>query len=242
MHAWLGAERSRRRILLLGVAGFLSLSALLAVGILLFGRFGETEGRILGTTALLAGYGLLALPAAILLDQRRLRGLAAASVALAVAAASLALVSVWSGGGSETVGKIVGTATVALAATAQTAALAARRRDADPGSARLLFPVSVALAAAAAGVLTAAMWTGGGAGYGRIGGALVVLDALAVALQPLLARAQQTPAEVHLRLGVESGEEVELTLAAPDLATAAARAIRQLEREGRRVRTLETLR
>ena len=46
---------SGKRIMLLAVAGLLSASALLAIGILLVGHFGKTEGRILATTALLGG-------------------------------------------------------------------------------------------------------------------------------------------------------------------------------------------
>ena len=65
---------SGKRALLLAVAACLSVSALLAIGILLVGHFGETEVRILATTALLAGYGLLTLPATILLDQGRVSG------------------------------------------------------------------------------------------------------------------------------------------------------------------------
>jgi hypothetical protein len=48
-----------KRLVLLAVAGLLTAAAALAIGILLFGDFGSTEGRILATTALLAGYGLL---------------------------------------------------------------------------------------------------------------------------------------------------------------------------------------
>src|SRR5689334_8083938 len=102
--------RSGKRVVLLGVAGLLSASALLAIGILLAGRFGETEGRILGTTALLAGYGLIALPATILLDQGRLAGLSLAGLGLAGAGAALALAAVWSNA-PEALGKAVGTAT-----------------------------------------------------------------------------------------------------------------------------------
>ena len=69
-----GNVHSGKQGLLLSVAVLLSVSAALAVGILLFGEFGETEGRVLATTGLLAGYGLLALPAAMLLDRRRLPG------------------------------------------------------------------------------------------------------------------------------------------------------------------------
>lgn len=228
-----------RRPLLLAVAALLSASALLAVGILLFGHFGRTEGRILATTALLAGYGLLALPAAILLDQRRLPALAAAVAALAAVGASLALAAVWSGGDSEPLGRTVGTVTFFLVAATQTAALAARRRGRDPRWVRVLFPGSIGLALAAAGAATGAVWTDAGDAYGRVVGALIVLDLLAVALQPILARAQAAPPPIRLRVLVESGERVELTVEAPDLAGAAAKAIRGLERDGRRVVALE---
>lgn len=228
-----------KRLLLLAVAALLSASALLAVGILLFGHFGETEGRILGTTALLAGYGLLALPAAILLDQGRLRTLAIAVVAQAAAAVSLSLWAVWSGGGGEALGKTIGTVTFFLVAAAQTAALAARRRGRDPRWVRVLFPCSVGLAGVAAAAATGAVWTNAGADYGRVVGAVVVLDLLAVALQPILARAQAATSPIRLRILVDSGERVELTVEASDLAGAAAKAIRGLERDGRRVVALE---
>jgi hypothetical protein len=81
-----------KRLILLAVAVLLSGSALLAIAILLVGRFGGTEGRILGTTALLAGFGLVALPAVVLLDKERARRLAQTAVALDAIAALLALV------------------------------------------------------------------------------------------------------------------------------------------------------
>ena len=75
-----------RRSLLLAVAGLMCVAAALAIGILLLGDFGGTEGRILGTTLLLAVHGALAVPAAILWDQRRLGALAAACAGLAALA------------------------------------------------------------------------------------------------------------------------------------------------------------
>lgn len=242
MRAALGAGSSGRRILLLAVAGFLSVSALLAVGILLFGDFGETEGHILATTALLAGYGLLALPAAILFDQRRLRALTIAVAALAAVAAPLALGTVWSGEPPESLGDSTLTVTFALGAAAQSSALAARRRDRDPRSVRFLFAGSVGLASVAAAMLTWLVWAGGDSpAYGRGLGALAVLDVLAVALQPILARAQAEPSRMRLRIRVESGETVDLSLEAPDFAAAAAKAIRTIERDGRRVLSLEAV-
>lgn len=229
-----------RRLLLLGVAGLLCASALLAIGILLFGHFGRTEGRILATTALLGGFGLLALPAAILADRGTLRALVVAVVALDLAAASLALAALWSDAPGEALGKTFGTALFLLLAVVQTAALAGRRRASDPNLVRALFRASVLLAALAAALLTGLVWSQpDGEAAGRAAGSLVVLDALAVALQPILARARPAPAPVHLRATVAGGERVELTIDAPDPASAAAKAIRALEREGRHVRLLE---
>ena len=55
---------SGKRILLLAVAGLLSATALLAIAILLGNGFGGSQWKILGTTGFLAGYALVALPAA----------------------------------------------------------------------------------------------------------------------------------------------------------------------------------
>lgn len=231
---------TRRRILLLVVAGLLSASALLAVGILLFGRFGRTEGRILGTTALLAGYALLALPGTILLDLRRLRPLGGAVVALALLGAALAVGLTWTSDPPESLGNSVLTVTCFAVAAAQTSALAARRRARDPRSVRTLFVVSTALAFALAAFVTGVVWSSfDDEDVGRVIGAILVLDVLAVALQPLLARAQAERAPIRLQLRVESGERLELTVDAADLAAAAAKAIRATEREGRRVVAVE---
>ena len=180
----------RRRILLLGVAGLLCASALLAIAILLVGRFGDIERRIIGTTLLLAGYGVLSLPGVVLLDQGRRRPLAVAAVGLAATAAALALVSVWGFSDTDAVGKSVGTATIFALAAAQTAALAARRRAADPPVVATLFAASCATALLAAATASTLVWAQpDGTLYARLVGALAVLDLLLVALQPLLGRA-----------------------------------------------------
>ena len=184
--------RGKKRILLLGVAGLLSATALLAIGILLAGHFGSTQGRILGSTALLAGYGLLALPAVVLLDQGRCRRLALASASLAAAGAAVALAGIWSD--SETLGKTVGSVTAFALAGTQISALIARRRRADPHVVRRLFAVSSGTAVVAASLFAVLVWTQpNGSLAPRLLGSLVVLDLLLVALQPILARAA-TPA------------------------------------------------
>ncbi|MGZ4418229.1 MAG: hypothetical protein ACXVRV_08640 [Gaiellaceae bacterium] len=229
-----------KRILLLAVAGLLSASALLATGILLAGRFGETEGRILTTTALLAGYGLVALPSTMLLDQGRSARLALGALVLAAVSASLTLASVWTGNPPTALGKAVGTATVLALASAQVSALVARQSARDPVWVRRLFAVSCALAAAVAAMVTTLIWVQiDGGSYARLLASLAVLDLLAVALQPILARVRPVGAPHALRIVVEPGKTLLLNVEAPDLATAAAKAIRRLERDGHRILSLE---
>jgi hypothetical protein len=229
-----------KRALLLVVAGLLCAVAALAIGILLFGDFGSTEGRILATTAMLAGYSLLALPAAILYDQRRLRALAAIVAGLAVVGCTIATTIVWTHGDSETLGKTTGTAMSWLVASAGVGALAARRRVQDPQIVGRLFVLSAALAAFLATLITTVIWAElDDERVARVTGALVVLELLTVALQPLLARARPATQAVHLRVVVAPAETVDLTIEAADLAGAAAKAIRTLERDGRRVKLLE---
>jgi hypothetical protein len=227
---------SRRRTLLLAVAGLLSASALLAVGILLFGDFGRSETRILGTTALLGCYGLLAVPAAMLGDRGRARPLAAAVVALAAAAAALALAAVWWGDPPETLGKSIGTATLVLLAATQTAILVARRSARDPRSVQLLLRASIVLGSATAGMWIALVWAGDRlSGVLRLLAAVAVLDGLTVALQPLLARARPRPVSTRLRLRLSSGAVVDRDVAAADVGAAVAQAIRSAEHDGVRV-------
>lgn len=233
---------SRRRLLLLGVAALLSVSALLAIAVLLVGRFGRTEGRILGTTALLAGYGLVVLPGVVLLDQGRGRKLASTTAALSAVAAALALTSVW-GADSESMGRTVGTATVFALATAQTAALAARRQERDPLSVRRLFGVSCGIAAVVAATGAGLIWTNPhDTTYPRLFGALVVLDLLLVSLQPVLARARPELAAHRFAVVLSSGETFQVTIEGGDLASAAAKAIRAAEQGGAQVVRLDVAR
>ena len=229
-----------RRFLLLAVAGLLSASALLAIGILLLGHFGDTEGRILSTTALLAGYGLVALPSTILLDQGRSRSLAYTGLGLALVAAALSMAAVWTEDPPEWLGKTMGTAAVVAVVAAQVAALTARRRDGDPVYVRRLFAFSCVLAAVVAAMAAAAIWWEiDSSGYYRVFGAVFVLDLLTVALQPILARARPATEAHRLTITLAGGETVELRVEAPDLATAVARSIRSLEHDGRHVERVE---
>jgi hypothetical protein len=73
----------------------------------------------------------------------------------------------------------------------------------------------------------------------RIVAAFAVLDVLIVALQPILALMRPVGAAYRLRVFVEPGEMIETTVEAPDLGSAAASAIRTVERSGREVTGIE---
>lgn len=232
---------SGQRLVLLVVAGLLSGAATLAIGILLFGDFGSTEGRILASIAVVAGYGLLTLPAAALRDQRRLLVLATGIVALAIVGAALGIAAIWwQDGPPDVLGKTVGTVTGCLVAAVQVAALAVRRGEQDPTVVRRLFAASCVAVIALAAMFTALLWAEDvGERYIRFFGALVVLDALLVALQPIFARVRPTTTLYRLRIVVAPQETVELAIEARDAAAAATQAIRAQERDGRRVLLVE---
>ena len=225
----------RRTTLLLAVAAAMTAAAGLAIGILLFGDFGGTEGRVLLTTLLLAVYGALAIPAAVLWDQRRLPGLAAACTAAVVVAAALTIGGVWLNGDSQIYGKLTGTAMLLAVPTVATTALTARRRH------RLFFP-SVGLMYLSAALAIGAVWSGTEReGYFRVLGVAVVLAVLLAALQPLLLRVRRNEVECPLRVVDDTGRTVDIVVRADSLADAAARAIRAAEREGRHVRSVELI-
>jgi MFS family permease len=233
---------STRRLLLSAVAGVLTLTALLAIGILLFGRFGETEGRILGTTIFLALFGLLSLPAAILLDEGRLPGLSALLFALSLAGFALATAGIWIGDPPEAFGKLTGTVIAFGLAAAQTGALAARRREDDTRLLRLLFAGSAALAFVLAALGSSAIWVGVDSQvFLRSFGAAVVLDVLLVALQPLLALVRRPQRRYVLHLRLDEAGEVDVTVEASRLSRAAARAIDDAERAGAAVVAVEVV-
>jgi hypothetical protein len=222
-----------KRVLLLGVAVLLCLSALLAIAILLAGHFGSVEKRILASTMLLAAYGLVAMPAAMLLDKERARVLAAAAGAFPAVAVALALVVTWSRSDSETLGRALGTATISSLALAQLAAMAARQRAREPILVRRLFALSCGTGVLVGACGVTLLWAGTDSQRGaRLLGALLVLDLLLVALQPVLARAHAGGAVRRITVVLASGEESEIDVVAADLASAAARAIRSVERTG----------
>ena len=236
-------KRDAKRGFLLGIVVSLVLTAAIAIATLLAGDFGETEGRILLTTASISFFSLLSLPAGVLLDQRRLRGLAFVELVATVLGFLLALNLIWvawedAGDGDWKSFAIVTTAAGALA---QAAGVESRRRENDPPwTTRLALASHVSVATLAALIAAAVAAEIDEGGYYRALGAVAVSNVLLVTLQPVLRRMSARPEAVHAFVCVVAGgRRVEYGRTARDFATAVAYAIRELEGAGERVVAIE---
>jgi hypothetical protein len=184
-----------KRVLVIAAVASLSATAAIAIVVLLFGDFGDTEVRILGTTLAISLYSLLTLPGAILLERRVAEPLAWATIVAAAAGFVLALVAIWAADDSDTAWKLVGTTTAIAAALTQISALTSRRREDDTPALRGIYFAVCALAALLAALATVAIWKEiDSEGFYRALGALAVLDVFLVVLQPLLRRLRGTGA------------------------------------------------
>jgi peptidoglycan/LPS O-acetylase OafA/YrhL len=231
-----------RRLLLGAVVVSLVATAAIAIATLLAGDFGETEGRVLLTTASISFFGLLSLAPGVLLEQGRLRPLALAGLALAGLGFVLALNLIWlqwDDAEDWSWKSLVVVVAAALAAT-QASGVESRRRDGDgPWVRRLALASHSSVAATAALVSIAALWEVDDDGYYRALGAVAVANVLLVALQPVLRRGGTQPAGQRLAIVLESGSRVEREVRARDFAAAVERAIRDVERSGERVVRVE---
>ena len=100
-------------------------SALIGIGIILKGDFGDTEGKLLGTTITLGLFTVLAIPGTIQLGRNRYYALAGTAVVSAILAFLLMVVAIWSDGsfGSEYLNKVMVTVAVVAFASNHVALL-----------------------------------------------------------------------------------------------------------------------
>jgi hypothetical protein len=221
----------------------LAATAALAIGVLILGDFGETEGRVLATTLAISVAGLLALPAAVLLEQGRSTVLAGTTIALTAAAFVTFEYVMWLADDSEGGWKTVGTLIAATAASTQISGLTTRLRAGDRQAVRLVYASAVGLVLLIAAMVIAAIWNEiDDGGYYRTLAALAVLNVFLIVVQPLLRKlepATGAPSGFRIRVATDPGGEEELELSGRDFADAVARAIRKLECDGRRVTRIE---
>jgi hypothetical protein len=241
---------SVRRLFLIALIASMCATAALAIGILLFSEFDETAARILGSTAALSFFSMLALPAGVLLDRGRFLPLAWASLAVSAAVFVLVLALLWADWDDEPerLWKSALSVTAFAVAGAQAAATTSRGRADDPTLVRGLFAAALALALILAAMTSAAAWAEIDAvGYYRALGALAVLGLLSTLLQPVLRRvvgaavAPAGRASHRVRVTLADGRSLDREESGRDFADAVERAVRAAEREGSPVEKVERL-
>ncbi len=238
-----------RRLFLVALIASLCLTALLAIGITLFGSFNETVGQILGTIALLGLFSLVVLPAAILLDRNRAVVLAYGVITLATTALIGALVLVWEAfEDSNEAWRVVSAIAVVAVGAAQIATMTGRLRDDDPEAATRLYRASIGTGIGFVALVCIALAKEiEDETFYRVLGAVGVLNVLVVLLQPAVRRLAATrepavsPGEtVHrFRCTVDGARTVDYQVSAADFAAALASAVRVLESNGARVTMIE---
>ena len=204
------AERgagSGRRLFLWALVASLCITAAVAIGTLLFAEFDDTAGRILATTALLSLACLLALPAGVLLDQRRAVWLAWGTIAASGGAFLLAMIVIWGNPEAEWLSRVTWTIWLGAGAGAQAATVTALLRPGSSRRLRGLHALSILLSSALAALIAVGIWTEPDSdAFARGTGALAIAVVLTSLLQPILQRIER-PAGGGARLVLELDRE-----------------------------------
>jgi hypothetical protein len=198
-------RRSLARALLLMAVGALSSAALVAIGILLFGDFGETEGRILLTVLAIAGYSLLGLAATTALGRAPI-WLAPTGLGVSAVGFVLFVALIWTEPAGSLLGRLMGTCSVVAVAIAHAALLLLLTRQAGGTAAaqvRRATLVASSVLTAMLVVILLADWEPPEL-YGRLLGAVAVLTVLGSLLVPILWKLSAGAAGVAPK-GWESG-------------------------------------
>jgi hypothetical protein len=235
-----------RRLLLIATIVALSLTALIAIVALLAADFGETELRILATTAGFGLVSLIAMRGTVLLDQRRGQTLARAVIGFSALAFVIELWAVWLDTDNSAAWKSYVCAIAVATALGQFDGMLARRRPTDPPSIGPLVWASGACAVVLAVMaISAALGEIDDAGYYQLFGVVTVLDVLGIALQPVVRRLGGPRPTVPARPRADrfvcvlaNGQAVARDAGA-DLPDAVAKAIRELHERGERVTRIE---
>lgn len=102
-----------KRLFLYTLIGSVAVSAVLGIGVILFGSFGELEGRVLTTTFTITLTSILGLACGAYYDSKNARALPGAGISFSLIAAVLGIYMIWAGdGGIEAVWKAAATASL----------------------------------------------------------------------------------------------------------------------------------
>jgi hypothetical protein len=177
------------RWLLFVVIGSLVSGGLLAAGILLFGRFGEIEEKIVGTTLFLGAFSFLGLASSLRIRRRRLVWLGVVGMAAAAAGFVLSTSGMWAEIDSEAFGKAMMSSMLIAGASASASVLMVVRPAAP--QVRWVLTATLGLLVVVVGmgeflVLWAPEDVSEGDVFLRILGAAAILTALGAIITPIL--------------------------------------------------------
>ncbi|MGL6278641.1 MAG: PHD finger domain-containing protein [Gaiella sp.] len=186
--------RRLRRVAIGLFFGSVATNAVLGISALVLGDFGETHSRLLGTSLAVTGALVLALACLPARERGLLGPLPLLGAVLGAGGFALVIVSIWTGGEDETLGKLIGTlmapaAGAALACLLALPPLAARFRVVRTAAFLLLTTV--------VGLIVLALWIEPDTSwYARMIGVVGVLLAAATVSIPVLARVGRASADV----------------------------------------------
>jgi hypothetical protein len=186
---------SLRRIFLLGAATLLSVAALVAIGAILTGNFGETEGKIFATLATAFVAGSTAIAGVACLEQSLARPFGVLGIGLAMFGFVLWTEQIWAEHHGDGYWKVLGLIliwTLVLLVVTTT-----RLMTRSPQLLRSLFPATTAAASLAGLVVSAMVLRENGDGW-QLFAVLLILALLGEMLTPILQRFVATPPDAAL--------------------------------------------
>jgi hypothetical protein len=231
-----------KRLFALVLVLALSTSALIAIAILLFGEFDETQARILVTTGLIGFFSLLALPGGVLLDQGRYGALAWTLIGLAVFSFVVAMNLTWGDTDNDSTWKVAGSATAVAGAFSQAATATSRRRATDTQGVSAVYLLSLGAVSLLALLIVTAIWEGiEDEGFYRFLGAVAVANLLLVLLQPVGRRMGGAPTAAASERPHAAAYRLAFTLRGTPSEAAVEEARQALERGGAKVEKVDRL-
>lgn len=191
-----------RKLLLKVFIGFLSLTAVAAIGSLLIGQFGETQMKVLVTAVSITAGSICAMSCAGFLERKGAKAVGYVGILAAGAAVLMVIVGLWGEINNEHYWKITATAIVIAVAFAHGCLL--RLPNLAAGH-RWLRPVSVILIALLGGQIITAFWGEiKEEGYYRAMAVLAVLVALVTLLIPISSKLGAKAAQAAQAPGLDS--------------------------------------
>lgn len=181
-----------RRVALTTALVAVGVSSTLGVYALVGGAFGDTEGKVLGTSLLVTAAAVVALASAVALESGRLGLLPYVGVGAAISGFGMLVVGVWAELDVDPYLRLAITFVVASLACGYMGLIGLARL---PGRQQWTVAAAYTLAGLSAGMIIAALWIEPPSGvYWRVGGVVFILLAAATVTVPILHRMADIPA------------------------------------------------